>query len=163
METLRDTQRLHDRCRSGLRGVLLAIMLAAAPAAWAVPQYTVVNLGTLGGGYSQAQGINGSGAVVGYSTTSGGDYHAFVYSGGAMHDLNSLATNLTAAGFSYLTSAHAINLSGQIVGDGATPAGYTQAFLATPIVSSVPEPGELLMMAMGLLAIGALRPNNRQG
>jgi probable HAF family extracellular repeat protein len=39
------------------------------------------NLGTLGGDYSLAYGINDKGQVVGYSdTTSGGVYHAVLWS-----------------------------------------------------------------------------------
>ncbi len=88
------------------------------------------DLGTLGGTFSVAAGINDSGTVVGYSRPAGnGDLHALVYSGGQMTDLNSLifaSTNWS------LTFASAINASGQIVGEGVGPDGYTHAFLLTP-------------------------------
>lgn len=66
--------------------------------------------------------------------------------------------------FRYLSYAGDINLSGQIAGDGVTSDGYFLAFLATPIVSSVPELRELLIMAIGLLAIGVVaRRQKRRG
>src|SRR6266404_5357930 len=46
----------------------------------------VVDLGTLGGTYSQPWGINDNGDVVGYSTLSNGGKHAFLFSGGTMRD-----------------------------------------------------------------------------
>src|SRR4051812_26533463 len=46
----------------------------------------VQDLGTLGGTYSTAYGINDSGQVVGYSRTNDGYEHAFLYDG-TMHDI----------------------------------------------------------------------------
>ena len=43
----------------------------ASPARAAVKTYTAVDLGTLGGTYALATGINPAGVVVGYSTTAG--------------------------------------------------------------------------------------------
>ncbi len=53
------------------------------------PGYGMVDLGTLGGADSQANGINASGAVVGFSTTATSLYdHAFIYTAaGGMLDL----------------------------------------------------------------------------
>jgi probable HAF family extracellular repeat protein len=70
-------------------------------------RFTVTDLGTLGGSYSEAFGINASGQVVGDAATSTGSSHAFLYSGGVMFDLNLPGTSAT---------ARAINASGQIVG-----------------------------------------------
>jgi probable HAF family extracellular repeat protein len=42
-------------------------------------QYTVTDLGTLGGAWSEAFGLNGSGLVVGRSETAAGKQHAFLY------------------------------------------------------------------------------------
>jgi probable HAF family extracellular repeat protein len=51
----------------------------------------VTELGTLGGAFSTARGINNAGHVVGGSLTDGDrDHHAFLYVDGAMHDLNEL-------------------------------------------------------------------------
>ncbi|HEY1251622.1 MAG TPA: HAF repeat-containing protein [Thermoanaerobaculia bacterium] len=72
-----------------------------------VPHYTIVNLGTLGGNYSEAYAINASGQVVGDSATAAGSSHAFLYGGGAMTDLNLPGTSAT---------ARSINASGQVGG-----------------------------------------------
>ena len=62
----------------------LPALLGAVPAAAAV-QFSVGNLGTLGGGSSTASGISASGQVVGSSYTSGNiDSHAFVVQAGAL-------------------------------------------------------------------------------
>jgi probable HAF family extracellular repeat protein len=52
-------------------------------------QYTVTDLGTLGGNFSAGYGINAPGQVTGYSATSNA-YHAFLYSNGSMQDLGTL-------------------------------------------------------------------------
>jgi probable HAF family extracellular repeat protein len=88
------------------------------------------DLGTLGGPSSYAYGVNDQGQVVGTSNVPGPDNaHAFVYRDGAMRDLNELA-DAAATGWT-LSSAHAINASGQIVGFG-TFNGQTAGFLLTP-------------------------------
>jgi probable HAF family extracellular repeat protein len=92
------------------------------------------DLGALGGTFSFASDINSSGQVVGGAQTSSGAFHAFVYSGGQMQDLNDLIP--TDSGME-LTSANAINTSGQIVGEGRLrgvdgSVGNGFIFLATP-------------------------------
>ncbi len=50
----------------------------------------MTDLGTLSyGGTSVAKAINGSGVVAGTASTANG-YHAFIYSGGKMQDLNTM-------------------------------------------------------------------------
>jgi probable HAF family extracellular repeat protein len=71
-------------------------------------------------------GINDSGVVVGQSTYQG-TYHAFVYNGGKMQDLNSL---ISAGSGWVLQSGTGINASGQIVGEG-TLNGKQHGFLLT--------------------------------
>lgn len=101
---------------------LLAFNALVIPTAMSAPSYSVTYLGTLGGQSSVANDINDLGQVVGYSMTSTGETHAFLYSAGAMVDLGTLGGNLS--------QATGINNSGQIVGfsriDGL---GTTRAFV----------------------------------
>jgi probable HAF family extracellular repeat protein/YVTN family beta-propeller protein len=90
------------------------------PAVGDVGTYWVANLGTLGGLTSTATAVNASGQTVGYSETSSGETHAFLYSGVAMSDLGTL-------GGSY-SIATGINASGQVVGYAQTAAGEFHAF-----------------------------------
>jgi probable HAF family extracellular repeat protein len=84
---------------------------------------TMIDLGTLGGGQSGADGVNASGQVTGYSFTTGNvDFHAFLYDG-AMHDLGTLG-----GANSY---GNGINDSGQVVGDSLLTGGRRHAFLYT--------------------------------
>jgi probable HAF family extracellular repeat protein len=74
----------------------------------------VTDLGTLGGAYSSAYGINDSGLIVGGSQTASGQYYAFSYLNGTMTQLETLpgATSSIATG---------VNNSGQIVGWSLIP------------------------------------------
>lgn len=93
---------------------LTALVRPALPA-------TIIDLGTLGGSYSYATGINASGQVVGDSSPAG-DYpaHAFLYSNGSMIDLGTLGGSDS--------EATGINASGQVVGHLDTGAAK-RAFL----------------------------------
>jgi probable HAF family extracellular repeat protein len=87
------------------------------------PFYNITDLGTLGGTYSAAYGINNSGQVTGESYI-GGDaaYHAFLYSAGKMTDLGTLGGT-----HSY---GWAINSLGQVCGQSYVAGDGTQhAFL----------------------------------
>jgi probable HAF family extracellular repeat protein len=78
----------------------------------AVSNYTLTDLGTLGG-YSEAMGINNRGQVVGYSAIPGSNaQHAFLYSDGVMQDLGTLGGTRS--------WAYDINDNGQVVGDSYT-------------------------------------------
>jgi probable HAF family extracellular repeat protein len=87
------------------------------------------DLGTFAGNTSTvwAFGINDSGVVVGQSTFAG-TYHAFVYSGGKIKDLN---TMIPAKSGWVLIEGDSINASGQIVGMG-TINGQEHGYLLTP-------------------------------
>src|SRR5260370_1449149 len=81
----------------------------------------VIDLGTLGGLYSEAIGFNKSGLIVGNSQIASGYVHAFLYSNNVMTDLGTLG-----GPNSY---AIAINDSGQIVGKSELADGTSHAFL----------------------------------
>ena len=70
---------------------LLSILISVvAGDAWGnMIVYTVTDLGNLGGSDGAiAKAINNSGEVIGYGYLSGNTYyHAFIYSGGTMHDI----------------------------------------------------------------------------
>jgi len=102
-----------------LAGAMLAA-LAAAPAL--ATTYVLTDLGTLGGNYSAAYGVNDAGQVVGYGYTTGGDTHAFLYSDGVMTDLGTLGGR-----DSY---TQGINDTGQVVGYSYTTGNAAEhAFL----------------------------------
>jgi probable HAF family extracellular repeat protein len=87
------------------------------------------DLGTLGGKESFANAVNNAGQVVGLSDVAGvKEPHAFLWSGGAMRDLNSL---IPANSGWVLEDATGVNDAGQICGEG-THKGKTRAFLLTP-------------------------------
>lgn len=86
-------------------------------------QYSATDLGSLSGSNgSAALGINNSGQVVGYSSTSNGYSHAFLYNGGNMSDLGTL-------GGGSESYSEGINDSGQVVGYAFTSDGLAHAFL----------------------------------
>jgi probable HAF family extracellular repeat protein len=83
-------------------------------------------------------------------------FHAFIYSDGAMTDLNSLIDQNSGW---VLRSATGINNAGDIVGYGTDSSGQTHAFLLTPETSpsgssSVPEPASAATLGVaGLLLL----------
>ena len=97
----------------------------------------MTDLGTLGGGFSFAYGINDAGQVVGYSDTAAGSHHAFITgpNGVGMTDLNALVS--LPAGV-VLTEATGINNHGQVAANG----------------SLIPEPETYAMLLAGLGLLG---------
>jgi probable HAF family extracellular repeat protein len=86
-------------------------------------------LGTLGGNFSTAHGINDAGRVVGVSgvsRTDTGQGHAFITgpNGVGMTDLGSLGGDSSVA--------YGINDAGQVVGDSRTVSGKLHAFITGP-------------------------------
>jgi probable HAF family extracellular repeat protein len=81
--------------------------------------YSIKNLGTLGGKQSAAYGINNVGQTVGYSVTTAGRFHAFIYQAGVMKDLGALAGGTS--------EANAINDAGVAVGYSTVLSGAERA------------------------------------
>ena len=111
----------------GLIGLFAAMCFASETLA----SFTVTDLGTLGGGQSQALGINSAGQVVGQASILGGALHAFYYDGVTMQDLNALKDPIVASSWT-LTTASDINDSGRIVGSGLNGSQTTTGFLYNP-------------------------------
>lgn len=100
---------------------------------------SVTDLGTLGGHYSYALALNNSNAIVGGSFTDPLDsvYHAFLYTNGAMLDLNAYVDQ-TGAGWT-LVEARGINDAGQITGVGVR-GGASHAFRLNPTSIALAAP-----------------------
>ncbi len=101
---------------------LLVLLVGGAHALIAEILYSVTDLGALGGSYSTyGNGINNAGQVTGYSTTSSGAIHAFLYSNGQMTDLGTLGGNDS--------EGYGLNNAGQVTGYSNTSTGQSHAFL----------------------------------
>jgi uncharacterized membrane protein len=59
--------------------LLLGTIALAPGTALAVPAYTITDLGTFGGTFSEGRGINTSGQVTGLSQTAAGFSRAFLW------------------------------------------------------------------------------------
>jgi probable HAF family extracellular repeat protein len=118
-----------------------------------------ISLGTLGGGNAFANALNNSDQVVGSSQIASGALHAFLYTGGTIHDLNLLIPPLSGV---TLTSAVGIDAAGAIVAYGTNASGQTHEYLLTPAESPVPEPSSLAVMSLAIAAV-AIRQIRRSG
>jgi probable HAF family extracellular repeat protein len=103
---------------------LVVWLLPSAASASAKPARTVIDLGTLGGGFSHAYLLNDRGQVVGAGTTAGGDWHASSWTDGVLTDIGTLGGRE-----SYISIENGLNNRGQIVGWSQLPSGHFHAFL----------------------------------
>jgi probable HAF family extracellular repeat protein len=84
--------------------------------------YSITDLGTLGGTYSEANAISANGKIVGRASLSGSfPYHAFLYTNGTMTDLGTLG--------GADSDASDVNEVGEVVGSSTNAAGKFRAFL----------------------------------
>jgi probable HAF family extracellular repeat protein len=93
-------------------------------------RYTVTDVGTLGGTFGRAWGINNNGSVVGYATVAGDTaLHAFLWRKGVMTDLSTLAPTDTLA----FSAAYSINDNDEAVGLSETSVPTHRILAATPL------------------------------
>jgi probable HAF family extracellular repeat protein len=122
---------------------------------------TMTDLGTLGGANSFAIAINDNRQVVGWADNAAGAQRAFIDQNGVMTDLNSLLP--TGSGW-VLQNATAININGDIVGNG-TLNGVSTAFLLSAstlsTTSTVPEPGSIALLALGTTGLIGVRRKSK--
>lgn len=92
------------------------------------PNGSGLDLGTLGGDQSVAYAINDLGIACGFSYTTQGDPHAFLWKNGGMIDMNALIDPLSGW---VLVTARDIDEFGRVVGDGEYK-GSARPFVALP-------------------------------
>ncbi|MCL4523785.1 MAG: HYR domain-containing protein [Acidobacteria bacterium] len=131
-----------------VRAALLAMVLfgcltlpqdSTAQSGTPARRYRIIDLGTLGGTYSKAFGVNNKGQVVGESLTAANmDVHAFVWKGGVMSGVAGLV-----GGPDEFSQAVAVNNGGKVVGTfdpNVAPGDLGQLFLYDISTSSLSFP-----------------------
>jgi len=103
-------------------GAIAGWFVSGQPHGFVYRDATLLDVGTLGGHYSVATGINDRGQVAGMATIPGdAHYHAFLWDNGVMKDLGTLG------GFE--SRAHDINNHGVVVGEAWTASGDSRPFI----------------------------------
>lgn len=115
----------------------------------------LIEIGTLGQPLSYALGVNNKGEVVGSYGDNFELWHAMI-TGPNGQNPRDLAAEVTLPNGGFLTSAIAINESGQVA---AIDYYNKKAYLLTPMLAAVPEPSTISLMCMGLLGLAAGRRN----
>ena len=118
------------RLNRSAAALLAACVFQFSPASSeAATNYHVVDLGSLGGGYSVVLAINNHCQVTGYSSLASGGTHAFLYTNGAMQDLGTLG-GTESHGRSINDSAHIAGDS-LLSGSSVTTTDFEHAFAYT--------------------------------
>ena len=100
-----------SRTNKSIRTFTVLCWLAMAGVA--IGQGTIVRVPHLGGGNGRVHALNNAGAVTGFSYTPSGEQHAFLFSGGALHDLGTLG--------GLFSDGTALNDSGVVAGNADQP------------------------------------------
>lgn len=104
-----------------------------------LPRYTITELGTLGGTFSEAVGINNKSSVIGFSTLPGDrNVHAFLWRNGVMTDLRTLGGPNSATGNLGVGSFSPFSERGAVGGEAETstpdPNGEDFCFFGTHLI-----------------------------
>ena len=105
-----------------LRCLGFALVIAVAAQGHSAVTYNVVDLGHIGGNYSEAFAVNELGHATGRAVSSSGQLHAFFYNGTSMSDLGTLGGTQS--------EGNRINDSDLIVGWSYNATGTARAFYA---------------------------------
>jgi probable HAF family extracellular repeat protein len=96
--------------------------LLTVNSAIAAPNFTATDLGALTSGLSQANGLNSTGTVVGFSATSSGMFDGFSWSNGTMTDLGLMPGGT-------FSEAFGVNDAGLVVGTASDASGNFHAIV----------------------------------
>jgi probable HAF family extracellular repeat protein len=98
-----------------IAGIVVAAVSSAATLAHAAQEWTLVDIGTLGGPGSYGAAVSNSGVVVGCSDVTSGGAHAFAYRSGVIQDLGTASDSPAGS-----SCALAVNNDGTIAGRSST-------------------------------------------